>query len=113
MNCPSCHKVVPITQTVQPKEDAITCPYCFRVIPSESIVWKDGEFHFNIIGDVKAIKISPRLLLKNQSTKVLDLKKVLQTAKNIISKEPNIRCICNEFAIADNDIRVELITESQ
>jgi hypothetical protein len=103
--------VVPITKVLQAKDDAVICVYCNRVIPVEEIVWSDGVFHFDVIGNVTVIKVQPRVLLRDQMAPILDFSKILDKAKKIIKSEPNIRCICGEFAIGDDDIRVELILE--
>lgn len=111
MNCPECDKVVPINKVLQPKDDAVVCVYCNKIIPAEDITWKDGKFHFMVLGDVRAIKVKPRELLKNQEAPVYDISKILEQSKKIIKSTPNIRCFIAEFAIAPDDIRVELITE--
>ena len=115
MNCPECGKIVPITKVVKPTDDALSCVYCHHVIPSESITWSDGKFHFIILGDVKNPKcpVSPRILMKEQIISVLDIKKIRATAIKIINREPNLRCICSEFFIQDSDIRVEILLENQ
>jgi len=111
LKCIHCGKLVPITKTIQNKDDAISCVYCSGVIPSEIIVWSDGLFHFNIMGDVTIIKVAPQLLQKNQTAQVLDLKTILAKSRKFIFAEPNIKCICREFGITESDIRVELILE--
>lgn len=113
MNCPECNKVVPITRVVKAEGDALSCVYCNQVIPSESLIWSDGKFHFNILGDVRLIQLQfgPRVLLSNQSAKVLDIPKILDRAKKIIRGEPNINCVCSEFYIQDSDIKLDLILE--
>ena len=83
------------------------------VIPTEKIVWSDGLFHFHIIGICPDVKISPRLLMKNQTVKKLDLAKVLSKALSLIKKEPNLRAICSEFQIDDSRIHVELVQEDK
>lgn len=111
MTCPECGKVIAFTKPLKATDDAVTCMYCHQVIPAESIVWSDGKFHFDILGDVTLIKIAPRVLMKNQTTTVLDLRKLLAQATSIIFKEPNLQCICSEFFIQDSDIRIEVLTE--
>ncbi len=113
MNCPKCNKVIPIIRVIKSIDDAVNCIYCEHVIASETLVWKDGKFHFDILGDVSVIKLQhgPRKLMKNQSAKILDIRKILAKAKKYIREEPNINCVCSEFFITDNDIRLELLLE--
>jgi len=114
MNCPECGKVLAITKILQPINDTVICSYCTHAIPSEDIVWKsDGKFHFNILGDVVAdnCNVAPRLLLEEQTIKVLDIRRIRATAIRIIRREPNYRCICSEFFIEDKDIRIDILQE--
>ena len=115
MKCPECNKIVPIIKVLQSHDDAIKCVYCHYIILTESIVWSDGKFHFTILGDVNTIKLQngPRILMKEQVTSTLDIKKIRTTAIEIINREPNLRCICSEFQIQDSDIRVELLMEEK
>jgi len=115
MKCPKCSKIVPITKVLQPKDDAVTCVYCGHVIPAESLIWSDGKFHFTVLGDVSSIKLQngPRVLMREQTATVLDIRKIRAIAIKIINEEPNLRCICSEFAIQDSDIRVEVLTEKK
>ena len=115
MNCPKCGKVVPITRVLEPENDAVTCAYCSHVIPAESLTWEDGRFHFQIIGDVTAPKcnISPRILMHHQDAAKLDLRHLRSEAINIINRQPNLRCVCQEFMIKDSDIRVDLLDETE
>jgi len=114
MKCPKCKKLVSITKPLKPQEDAIVCLYCNHTIASEFITWKDGKFRFNVLGEVTAKHccIPPRLLMKEQQTSVLDLVKLKETAIRIIRREPNLHCICTEFCIADEDIRIEVVLET-
>jgi len=115
MNCPKCGKVLAITKIVEPTKDAVTCIYCAHVIPAESLTWEDGRFHFRVIGDVTAPKcnISPRVLMEHQDAAQLDLRKLTQTAIQIINRQPNLRCVCGEFMIDNSHIRVELLDEQE
>lgn len=113
MNCPKCDKTVPITKVLTAKDDAVICVYCNHVIPAEDIAWSDGKFHFNVLGEVRAIKVKPRELLKDQIVPILDFTKMLAKARKIIKDEPNIRCLCGEFAITEDDVRIELLLESK
>ena len=115
MKCPQCNKTVPIIRKLQPKDDAVACVYCKHVIPAELIVWSDGKFHFDVLGDVTSPKcpVKPRVLMREQSIAVLDIPKMRATAIRIINEEPNLRCICQEFYIEDSDIRVELLIEKK
>jgi hypothetical protein len=113
VKCSKCDKVIPITRELKPTDDAVTCVYCNNVIPTEDITWEDGTFHFNIVGDVTAIPLEfgARKLMQNQQAKILDIRKILAQAKREINEQPNINCICGEFAIKDSDIRLELLLE--
>lgn len=111
MICPKCSKILPISKIAAPTGEAIVCAYCGEVVPSEKIAWKDGLFHFRIIGEVRKMKIPPRVLLDKQTSKKLDVKIILQRAKDVIRKEPNLNAICQEFMIDDADINFELIPE--
>jgi DNA-directed RNA polymerase subunit RPC12/RpoP len=117
VNCPECNKIVPITKSLKIADDTIECIYCNHVIPVKKLVWSDGKFHFRILGDVNnaqsKINFAPRILMNNQVTKVFDLPKILAKAITIINKEPNLRCVCEEFFIKDKDIRVELVLENK
>jgi len=115
MKCPKCGKVVPITKVLQPKDDAVTCTYCNHVIPAESLIWSDGKFHFVILGDVSSIELQngARVLMKDQTASVLDIRKIRTVAIKIINQEPNLRCVCSEFQIQDSDIRVEVLIEKK
>jgi len=116
MKCPACNKVVPITKVLHPSGDAVPCIYCQHVIPSEQIAWGDGKFHFRILGDVtniskKAKPLSPRILMQDQVASLLNLPKILEIAIKTIRKEPNLRCVAEEFMISDSHIRVDLLLE--
>ena len=111
MNCPQCDKIIPITKAIQATGDAVQCIYCHAVVPSEKLTWTDGEFHFNIMGDVTVMPIAPQILLRNQSTKILDINAILARAKKIIKSEPNIYCLVREFDIREIDYRLELLKE--
>lgn len=77
----------------------------------ENVAWSDGRFHFNIIGEVADSKISPRILMRDQTTTLLDCDKIHKKAVDIIFKEPNLRAICSEFFIGETNISIQLITE--
>lgn len=115
MKCSECGKTVPITKVLQPKDDAVTCMYCGYVIPAESLTWSDGKFHFTVLGDVASIKLinGPRVLMREQVVKTLDIRKLRAAAIKIIRREPNLRCVCGEFQIQDSDIRIELLPEKK
>ena len=112
MNCPKCDKVLAITKVLEAKNDAITCVYCNNIVSSQEIVWKDGKFHFRILGNVTTIKITPRVLMDNQSASKLDVRKILSQARGYIKQEPNIKCICGEFMIKEDDISVDILMET-
>ena len=111
MICKHCSKILPITKVLKAKNDAVSCIYCKAVVASEDIAWKDGRFHFRIIGDVKVSNIKPRILLDNQTSNTLDIEKIKDTARSIISSEPNLNAICQEFSIKEEDIYVEVLSE--
>lgn len=113
MKCPKCERKLAITKVIKPSEDGVVCVHCHHVVPSHSITWSDGLFHFNVVGNVndKKSAISPRLLMENQTIKTLDLGKIRERAKHIISEQPNLRAICQEFFIGTSDIFIELIQE--
>jgi hypothetical protein len=56
------------------------------------------------------IPLPPRVLMREQSVKVLDLAKIREKAIAYLNKEPNLRCVVREFEIPDENIRVELLT---
>ena len=113
MNCPACNKVVPIIKKLKSKGDAVICVYCNNVIPSEDIAWKDGKFHFRVVGEVVTIDIPPRILMDDQVVAKLDLDQVRKKALAIMHREPNIRCVMSEFFIEDEQVRIELLAEKQ
>ena len=115
MKCPNCSKLLPITKILKPSKDAVVCIYCYGIIPSEDIAWSDGKFHFTVLGHVVSdtCRVAPRVLMKEQTALILDIQKIRATAIKIIRQEPNLRCICGEFAIKDSDIAVEVLTENK
>ncbi len=111
MNCPACGKVLAFTKPLMPSDDAVTCRYCYKVVPAEQLVWSDGQFHFDILGDVPVEKISPKVIMRNQRAKILDLGKIHSKALRYIQAEPNLRAICGEFGITSANIRIVLLSE--
>jgi hypothetical protein len=111
MNCPTCGKVLSITKSLMPSEDATVCKYCYAVVPAENITWDDGKFHFNNIGRNANPKISPRILMADQVARELDLPRIHRKALSIIHAQPNLRAICSEFFIRDDMIEVQIIQE--
>ena len=111
MNCWNCGKVLPITKPLKPKDDVLVCYYCNATTNSSQLSWSDGKFHFNIVGDVRVENISPKVILKNQKAKVLDLDKIRRKSLTYIKQEPNLRAICGEFDIKSSDVRIEILKE--
>lgn len=113
MNCNKCDKVLAITRTLKPTEDAIVCRYCNTVVDVKNIVWSDGKFHFNIMGEVPVDGISPKIILNNQVSKEFDAQKILSRAQSYVKSEPNLKARCGEFGITDNDMQVVLLHEEK
>jgi len=113
LKCYECKNTLPITRTLQSKDEAVVCPHCHNVIPIDKIVWQDGKFHFRVIGRVPRTTISPRILMENQTVQVLDLDKIKTKARKFISETPNLRAICSEFNIRNEDIFIEVISEAR
>jgi hypothetical protein len=111
MNCSKCEKVVAFTRPLKPVDDAIVCAYCQNVIPAEEIAWSDGTFHFRVIGEVVSLDIPARILMENQTVRILDIKKILSFAKTLIHREPNLKAILQEFMIGDSNIHIEVLRE--
>ena len=111
MKCKHCKKTLAITKPLPATGDAVACTYCNGINPVEEIAWTDGKFRFRVLGDVPLMKVAPRILMHTQSAKTLDIRSIREKAIDIVNRTPNIKCICQEFMINPEDIRVEIVPE--
>jgi len=113
MTCSKCGKVLPINGVIDDNSNPLVCVYCEHVTPIEDIKWSDGLFHFRVIGEVHYKNLVPRVLLENQTVAKLDIPHLREKARAIIGKQPNLRAICQEFFIEDDDIHIDVLTEEK
>ena len=112
MKCKNCGRTLAVT--AHQDDGVIVCGHCQEVIPIIDLRWKeDGKFHFSAIGMVNDKKIADRVLLRDFTTARLDIKKALETVREVIKGEPNLRATCGEFEIGADDIYIVPLEEKK
>jgi hypothetical protein len=110
MKCKTCGRTLAII--AHDDDDTIVCSHCYAVVSAAELKWKDdGRYHFMAVGSVRDKKIADRVLLRDFTTQILDVKKALNAVRKVIMKEPNLRATCGEFEIRPHDIYIVPLAE--